>query len=85
MKRIETIVGIGHRSGTSNKTGKPYDFYMAHATYAEVGTEGIATAQHFISDYDAARLVIGNKYEVISHYINGREYVDAIYPYVEVE
>ena len=80
MKRTEKIVGIGHRTGISKKTNNPYDFYIAFTTYHENGVEGIATGQHFINDYDVVSLIIGNEYDIISHYVNGREYVDAIIP-----
>lgn len=80
MKKTVKIVGIEHKSGTSNRTGNPYDFYVMHGTYTNPETEGIATFSAPIPDHSAEMAVIGNEVLVLSHFYNGKETIDAIFP-----
>ena len=78
MKRNIELCGIGHKSGT-NRHGKKYDFYEAHFTYCDDTIEGIGCGNIIVPDDEVCILSPGQRYELHSHYYNGREYFDAIF------
>lgn len=78
MKRNIELCGIGHKAGT-NRQGKNYDFYEAHFTYVDSTIEGIGCGNIIVPDEEVSVLAPGSRYELHTHYYNGREYFDAIF------
>lgn len=59
------IISFLHRSGTSKKTGRPYDFYEVHSTIPdERYSGGLRTASHTINGdrFESAGLALGSEY-----------------------
>ena len=81
MKRTIEIKGIGHKKGT-NRQSKNYDFYEAHYTYNDDIIAGYGCGNIIVPDDVASTLDIGSVYDLHTHYYNGREYFDAIFPRV---
>lgn len=79
MRKNIVVTGIGHKSGTSKATSKPYDFYVVHGTYADPDVEGVATFQATIPDDCVADVSIGCEYLVLTHFYNGKEQIDGIF------
>ena len=79
MRKQIKIVGISHKSGT-NKAGKPYEFYLIHATYSDPDTEGIAVVSTAVPDDILPTIEIGKEYISFSHFYNGKECLDGIFP-----
>lgn len=82
MRTIAKVVGIGARkSGTSNKTNRPYDFTPFHLIYKDKNVEGAAAASPLVdqSILDSIPLPkVGDEIDIVYHMANGNMTVDAI-------
>ena len=60
------VLGKEHKSGTSKKNGKPYDFNVLYYTAPRFGVEGISSESALIPPdaISLADIVIGKDYEV---------------------
>ena len=80
MKKEITIVGVGQRmSGTSKKTGKPYDFTEISFTYEDEQTEGVKACCSLVdqSILEGYEISPGWVHDVVMHYNMGKVVVDA--------
>lgn len=78
MKRKITISGIGHKTGTS-RNKKSYDFYVVSGSYKDPDyTDGSAACELPIPDEYIPHLSVGQTVDVVFHYYNGKNYVDAV-------
>lgn len=81
MRKTVQIMGIGQRkSGTSKKTGKPYDFLEISIGYDSPGFTGLRCETICISSslIGATELVPGEFVDIVSHEYNFKTYIDAI-------
>lgn len=78
MRKQITVIGIGHKSGTS-KAGNPYDFYVLHGTCPEEGTEGLSAVSVTIPDNVVPTVVVGKEYLLFTHFYNGKECFDGLF------
>ncbi len=60
------VIGKQHMTGTSKRTGQPYDFVSIHYNAPDRGVEGVAAKQLNLDPtlYPFANIVIGGEYEV---------------------
>ena len=61
-----TVIGKEHASGTSKKTGKPFDANVAHVTHKKNGVEGAAVDSVWLDPiaYPLASIQIGKTYDL---------------------
>lgn len=82
MRTVAKVVGIGARkSGTSQKTGRPYDFTPFHLIYKENTVEGAAAASPLVDQSildPIPRPKVGDEIDIVYHFSNGTMTVDAI-------
>ena len=70
MKKNLKVLGISHKTGEKN--GKPYDFYIVHASYTDPSVEGEGVLELASYDKEASSLVIGCSYDCWYSYYNGK-------------
>lgn len=55
-----TVIGKSHLSGTSKKTGKPYDSTIVHVFYKKNGVDGLAAEAIWLDEtYSLATVEVG--------------------------
>lgn len=77
---IVTVVGMSDRmTGTSAKTGNPYDMCEAVFTYrTQKGKNAVACAFIAGSVLDQMGVTVGSSYDAIVNQYSGKTYVDLI-------
>ncbi len=60
------VIGKQHMTGTSKRTGQPYNFVAIHYNAPDRGVEGLAAKQINLDPtiYPFAQVVVGAEYEV---------------------
>lgn len=61
-----TLVGKSSVSGTSRKTGNPYNCTVAHITFKKNGVDGVAADAVWLdaASYPASALKVGSTYDI---------------------
>ena len=79
-RTVVTIVGMADRlSGTSKKTGKPYDMCEVAVTFVnQWGSNSVAVATLDGAVLDKCGVQIGDRYDAVVNQFNGRAYVELI-------
>lgn len=81
-RTVVTIIGMADRNvGTSNKTGKAYDFVECAFQYVNPwDKQAVCCSGIDGQTYDKLGLRVGDKYDAIVNQFNGKTYVDLIDP-----
>ena len=80
MRANIKIIGIGaRRSGTSNKTGRGYDFTPISIAFSDPNMAGSRAETVNVNTGDLpAGFALDETFDAVMHYANNRLYIDAI-------
>lgn len=79
MRKTVKIHGVLHRSGTSAKTGKAYDFTEVHFAYPDEYITGEKCANSVVDQTLLPYpLAVGDNVDMVFHFANGRCFIDAV-------
>lgn len=81
MRKNVKVVGIGQRTaGTSNKTGRSYDFTPVSIVYPDEKFNGYraATVNMQTEDFMHNNIKLESEIDMVFHFFNGNITVDAI-------
>ena len=79
-RTVVKVVGMADRvTGTSNKTGNPYDFCEVAVTFVnQWGKNAVAVAALDGFILDKLNVQVGDKYDAVVNTFNNKTYVDLI-------
>ena len=78
MKKNVKVLGISHKVG-KRRDGKEFDIHILHGSYDDEDTVGSAVISGVVPAVDLPLCKVGAEIVVVSHFMGGREYIDAVY------